>query len=181
MQYVIKEWYSFESMDDFMSNQLSINERIVFNLGEDDGCSKKYYTMEIPEKNICVSIQKSLLEFSDENVLINQNRILIGLDEWIFWIDTEEKRMITIESNGVCFFYFIRFSENRVIAVSEISILKIDFDGNVHWKAYPPDIVDGCKVINESYLRVKLWGDCSEYLYSLEDGKLFSVKKAKKE
>lgn len=169
-KFSLVEWCSLDDMVQFTNNQAAHNVK-VFHFGCNDGYPSRFYTIEIPDRKICISIKYTLIPIRETNIAINDCYVLVGFNEWIISIDLCTKVAIEINSGGVCFYDFIVLNNDTVVAICEISILKINMSGIVIWNTLLDDIISYYEVIGTERLKISLMGDTKQYFYQLKDGK----------
>lgn len=141
-------------------------------VGETAQSPSSFYIVKLPNpKPLFIGLSLSGLG-PTPSVVSSQNaeRLLIGHDQALTWVNAFTGRIIgTLLLDGA-FFQFVEPVNSSVIAIHELGALKVDFDGAVNWAVPTSDIIEGVRVENGNVLELRVADSTVPLRLSLTDG-----------
>jgi len=165
--------YEVVSFDSYNSLH-EAGEKEKFNVfGIADECNNKYEAIALP--NGCFVCGFMYYDHGMKPQIIFQNDnplLLLGFDKRVIYLNYLTKQTLVEKECLSLFYEFIEVrSCNLIIAVSELDVCAVDYNGKIIWSAGFRDVVEDYHRLHDDKLFVKC-ADGSELVLSIVDGSL---------
>jgi hypothetical protein len=157
----IKEWYSYSELDEYLRVQEEQGFEII-KIGRNNEGIEHLYSIFEPLPKLIISIYVS---FKFDIVQNHNQNIVIGFDRWICWILRQDIISLITEDLVFVFYEFIRINDDEILVISEIDILKINFDHKIYWHIPLDDILVDFEIDDGKYLKISLMNNPSLYQF----------------
>ena len=141
-------------------------------VGEAAQSPRSFYIVKLPNpKPLVIGLSLSGLG-PTPGVLDSQNgdRLLIGHDQALTWVDVSAGSIFRTLTLDGAFFQFVEPTNKGVIVIHELGALKVDFDGAVGWAVPTSDVVESFQIEDGNILELHIAGSVVPLRLSLTDG-----------
>jgi hypothetical protein len=165
MNFSIKSWDSCSELDE----RLRIQEESGFTtikLGRNCDGMSYYYSILDPKSQVVIGIYSPCILYEGSILQDSRQNFLIGCSNWICWIYPQDNFRYILEEYLVFVFYeFIDLQEDAILVISEVDILKINFDHEIFWHVSLDDVLVSFELLNKKFLKIALMEEPTQYKF----------------
>lgn len=165
-------WKEWETGAAFRTHFEASQERTLV-VGDAAESPRRFYSCVVESRrgSTEVGVISSDLGAAPAAVALNQGHVLIvGHDTWLTWVNLDRRVCERARRLGGVFFEFIPVSDDEVVALHELGVIRIDSKGGSAWNV-DTDIIEDHRVDASGDLVLSIMDTDSPVVVGIESGK----------